>query len=41
LHFDGTPDDEDAAIEYKVDTVKGAISDLLERGRSERKGIFF
>ena len=41
LHFDGTPDDEDAVIEQKVDTVKGAISDLLERGRSERSGIFF
>jgi 1-acyl-sn-glycerol-3-phosphate acyltransferase len=41
LHFDGTPDDEDAAIEHKVDTVKDAISDLLERGQSERKGIFF
>jgi 1-acyl-sn-glycerol-3-phosphate acyltransferase len=41
LHFDGTPDDEDAVIEQKVDTVKGAITDLLERGRSERKGVFF
>jgi 1-acyl-sn-glycerol-3-phosphate acyltransferase len=40
LHFDGTPDDEDAVIEQKVDVVKGAISDLLARGRSERKGIF-
>ena len=41
LHFDGTADDEDAVIEQRVDVVKGAISDLLERGRSERKGIFF
>ena len=41
LYFDGGPDDEDAVIEQKVDVVKRAITDLLELGRSERKGIFF
>ena len=41
LYFDGGPDDEDAVIEQKVDVVKGAIGALLERGRAERKGVFF
>jgi 1-acyl-sn-glycerol-3-phosphate acyltransferase len=40
LRFEGTPTDEDASIEEKVDEVKRAISDLLERGRRERKGVF-
>jgi 1-acyl-sn-glycerol-3-phosphate acyltransferase len=40
MHFDGRFDDEDAAIEKRVDEVKRAIGALLVRGRSERKGIF-
>jgi 1-acyl-sn-glycerol-3-phosphate acyltransferase len=40
MRFEGTPTDEDASIEEKVDEVKQAISDLLERGRRERKGVF-
>jgi 1-acyl-sn-glycerol-3-phosphate acyltransferase len=40
LRFEGGADDEDAVIEQRVDEVKSAITALLERGRSERKGIF-
>ena len=40
MRFEGTPTDEDASIEEKVDEVRRAISDLLERGRRERKGVF-
>ena len=40
LHFEGSPDDEDAAIEAHVDRVKSSIDDLLARGRDERPGIF-
>jgi len=40
MRFEGTPADEDASIEEKVDEVKRAISDLLERGQRERKGVF-
>jgi 1-acyl-sn-glycerol-3-phosphate acyltransferase len=40
MHFEGRFDDEDAVIERRVDEVKSAITALLERGRSERKGIF-
>ena len=38
--FDGDPSDEDATIESKVEEVKDQISAMLERGRSERKGVF-
>ncbi len=40
MHFEGSPNEEDAAMERRVDQVKAAISALLERGRQERKGIF-
>ncbi|HBZ72635.1 MAG TPA: glycerol acyltransferase [Deltaproteobacteria bacterium] len=40
MRFEGTPTDEDASIEEKVEEVRRAISDLLERGRRERKGVF-
>jgi 1-acyl-sn-glycerol-3-phosphate acyltransferase len=40
LHFEGSPVDEDAVIQQKVDRVRQAIGDLLERGRKERRGVF-
>lgn len=40
LHFEGSPSDEDAVIEAKVEQVKGAIQALLERGLREREGVF-
>ncbi len=40
LRFEGRADDEDEAIERKVDEVKVAISALLERGLAERTAIF-
>lgn len=38
--FEGDPDDEDRAIRERVDVVTTAIRALLERGLSERTGIF-
>jgi 1-acyl-sn-glycerol-3-phosphate acyltransferase len=40
LHFDGHPSEEDAVIEGKVEQVKDAIREMLERGRRERAGVF-
>jgi 1-acyl-sn-glycerol-3-phosphate acyltransferase len=40
LRFEGSPNEEDAAVQEKVDVVRDAIRGLLERGREERKGIF-
>jgi len=40
LRFEGSPDDEDAAIEQKVDEVRASIAALLQRGLANRKGIF-
>jgi 1-acyl-sn-glycerol-3-phosphate acyltransferase len=40
LHFDGAPTDEDAVVQEKVDRVREAIGELLERGLRERPGIF-
>jgi 1-acyl-sn-glycerol-3-phosphate acyltransferase len=40
LHFEGDPHDEDAVVEEQVAVVKQAMADLIERGRSERRGIF-
>jgi hypothetical protein len=40
LRFEGSPTEEDAAIQEKVDVVRDAIHALLQRGRDERKGIF-
>lgn len=41
IHFEGDPNEGDAAIEARVSTVKIAIDNLLEAGRRERKGVFF
>lgn len=40
LRFEGDPDEEDAAIEEKVEVVKAAIMGGFERGLRERKGVF-
>jgi 1-acyl-sn-glycerol-3-phosphate acyltransferase len=40
MHFEGDPHDEDVEIEAKVERVKAAIAELLERGRRERRGVF-
>jgi 1-acyl-sn-glycerol-3-phosphate acyltransferase len=40
LRFEGSPTEEDAAVQRKVDVVRDAIHGLLQRGREERKGIF-
>jgi 1-acyl-sn-glycerol-3-phosphate acyltransferase len=41
LHFEGDPSDDDTAIQAHVDTVRGAIEAMFERGLRERKGIFW
>jgi 1-acyl-sn-glycerol-3-phosphate acyltransferase len=38
--FDGDADEEDAAIEERVDAVKQEIRTMLKRGVAERAGIF-
>jgi hypothetical protein len=40
IRFDGSPTEDDAAVQTKVDVVRDAIHGLLDRGRAERKGIF-
>jgi 1-acyl-sn-glycerol-3-phosphate acyltransferase len=40
LEFEGSPHDEDAVVEAKVEQVRAAIQGMLERGRAERPGIF-
>jgi 1-acyl-sn-glycerol-3-phosphate acyltransferase len=40
MRFEGSPSDEDAVIEAKVERVKGAIDALLARGLAEREGVF-
>jgi 1-acyl-sn-glycerol-3-phosphate acyltransferase len=40
IRFDGSPNEDDAAAQAKVDVVRDAIHGLLDRGRAERKGIF-
>jgi 1-acyl-sn-glycerol-3-phosphate acyltransferase len=40
LRFEGSPNEEDAQVQAKVDVARDAIHGLLERGRRERKGIF-
>jgi 1-acyl-sn-glycerol-3-phosphate acyltransferase len=40
MHFDSDPNDEETVIEAEVERVKQSISELLERGRREREGIF-
>jgi len=40
LHFEGDSGEEDAAIQERVDVVRDALDDLLQRGLAERTGIF-
>jgi 1-acyl-sn-glycerol-3-phosphate acyltransferase len=40
LHFEGDPNDEDAAIEKKVNAVKAAIRAGIDEGLAARKGWF-
>jgi 1-acyl-sn-glycerol-3-phosphate acyltransferase len=41
MRFEGSPDDEDAVLEEKVDRVKAAITALLARGLEERPHVFW
>jgi len=41
MRFDGDPDDEDAAIDRKVQKVVETIQGMIDRGLRERQGIFF
>ena len=40
LHFHGSPTEDDAIVDEKVDQVKAAITALFERGLAERRGVF-
>jgi hypothetical protein len=40
LRFEGSPTEEDAQIQVKLELVRDAMQGLLQRGRQERKGIF-
>ena len=40
MRFEGNADEEDAAIEKRVEEVRAAIESLLERGLRERAGVF-
>ena len=40
ISFDGDADEDEAAIEQRVDTVKHEITAMLQRGVAERSGIF-
>lgn len=40
LRFEGEATDEDEAVEAKVEVVRAAIADLIERGLRERTGVF-
>lgn len=41
MRFEGDPDDEDAVIDRKVQKVVDTIQAMIDRGLSEREGIFF
>jgi 1-acyl-sn-glycerol-3-phosphate acyltransferase len=41
MHFEGDPDEDDADIEARVETVREAIQAMLGRGLSERQHIFW
>lgn len=41
LTFHGSPDDEDAVLEAKVERVRGAVQALLDHGLRERKHVFW
>jgi 1-acyl-sn-glycerol-3-phosphate acyltransferase len=40
MRFEGSNQDDDQAVEERVDQVKRAISDMLEEGRQRRRGVF-
>jgi hypothetical protein len=40
IQFEGDSNEEDGAIEERVDIVKDALDSLLQRGLDERTGIF-
>jgi 1-acyl-sn-glycerol-3-phosphate acyltransferase len=40
LRFEGSPAEDDADVDARVDVVKRSIAELLERGRAERRGVF-
>ena len=40
MQFQGSPTEEDAVVEEKVEQVKSAITALFRRGLAERRGIF-
>ena len=40
MRFEGRPDEEDSAIEKRVERVKQALAGLIARGLEERRGIF-
>ena len=41
LRFTGSPDEDDAELERKVEEVQAAVAALLERGLAERKHVFW
>ena len=41
MTFEGNPDDEDAVIQEKADTVKAKIQHMLDETRANRKSVFF
>lgn len=41
MHFEGSGDEEDEEILAKVDQVHEAVKALIDRGLSERQGVFF
>ena len=41
MQFNGHPDEDDHIIEKKVQTVRGTIQSMIQRGLSERKHIFW
>ncbi len=41
LYFDGDPDDDDAIIDEKVQSVKRTIQSMIGRGLKERRAIFW
>ena len=40
LHFEGSPTDEAAIVQQKVDVVRKSITDMFTLGRGERRGVF-
>jgi hypothetical protein len=41
MHFQGDPDEDDADIEARVESVRESIQGLLGRGLAARKNIFW